>query len=106
MCEIKHNSDFFPFELPSERPPGSPVCSVLSVNNDSLLYECDWMGGTPQATLSFPALNNASRGEGHFRLILPASTNLNGKTVSCQADHPVQQNTCNITACRLFSFSF
>uniref|UniRef100_A0A3P9L8H7 V-set and immunoglobulin domain containing 10 like n=1 Tax=Oryzias latipes TaxID=8090 RepID=A0A3P9L8H7_ORYLA len=81
-----------------ERPSGSPVCSVLSVNNDSLLYECDWMGGTPQATLSFPALNNASRGEGHFRLILPASTNLNGKTVSCQADHPVQQNTCNITA--------
>uniref|UniRef100_A0A8C7ZQA5 V-set and immunoglobulin domain containing 10 like n=1 Tax=Oryzias sinensis TaxID=183150 RepID=A0A8C7ZQA5_9TELE len=81
-----------------ERPSGSPVCSVLSVNNDSLLYECDWMGGTPQATLSFPALNSASRGEGHFKLTLPASANLNGKTVSCQADHPVQQNTCNITA--------
>ncbi|KAF6736578.1 V-set and immunoglobulin domain-containing protein 10-like [Oryzias melastigma] len=41
-----------------ERPPGSPVCSVRSVNNDSLLYECDWMGGTPPASLSFPALSS------------------------------------------------
>ncbi|XP_024123717.1 V-set and immunoglobulin domain-containing protein 10-like [Oryzias melastigma] len=81
-----------------ERPPGSPVCSVLSVNNDSLLYECDWMGGTPPASLSFPALSSAITGEGNLSLTFPASTNLNGKTVTCQADHPIQQNTCNITA--------
>ncbi|RVE63000.1 hypothetical protein OJAV_G00162850 [Oryzias javanicus] len=81
-----------------ERPSGSPVCSVLSGSNDSLLYDCDWMGGTPQASLSFPALNSTITGEGNLRLTLPASADLNGKTVTCQADHPIQQNTCNITA--------
>ncbi|XP_047454018.1 V-set and immunoglobulin domain-containing protein 10-like [Mugil cephalus] len=81
-----------------EKPPGKPLCSVHSVNDVKLQYRCGWMGGTPQARLSFPALSNASSGEGNFSLTVNASDNLNRKTIKCMADHPVQQNQCNITA--------
>ncbi|XP_072249886.1 V-set and immunoglobulin domain-containing protein 10-like [Leuresthes tenuis] len=80
-----------------ERPLGSPMCSVLSVNNVKLQYLCSWMGGTPQAQLSFPGLSNTSSGAGNFSLTVTASANLNKKTVTCLADHPIEQNKCNIT---------
>ncbi|XP_037639752.1 V-set and immunoglobulin domain-containing protein 10-like [Sebastes umbrosus] len=81
-----------------ERPPGNPMCSVQSVNNLDLWYNCRWLGGTPQAQLSFPALSNTSSGAGNFSLTFNASNNLNGKTVTCIADHPIEQNNCSITA--------
>ncbi|XP_045899699.1 V-set and immunoglobulin domain-containing protein 10-like isoform X2 [Micropterus dolomieu] len=81
-----------------ERPLDNPMCSVHSVNNVDLQYECWWLGGTPQAKLSFPALSNTSSGAETFSLTFTASDNLNGKTVTCVADHPIEQNMCNITA--------
>ncbi|XP_029360665.1 V-set and immunoglobulin domain-containing protein 10-like [Echeneis naucrates] len=82
-----------------EMPSSSPKCSVHSVNgNVDLLYGCQWQGGTPKATLSFPDLSSGS-GVGNFSLVLqPASADLNGKTVICMAVHPVQSKQCNITA--------
>ncbi|KAM6910761.1 V-set and immunoglobulin domain-containing protein 10-like isoform 2-T2 [Xenentodon cancila] len=80
-----------------EKPLGSPSCSVLSASNVNLQYKCEWTGGTPQAQLSFPALNNVN-GAGKLSLTLNASSDLNNKTVICMADHPIEQNTCNITA--------
>lgn len=74
------------------------MCSVQSVNSADLQYHCRWSGGTPQAQLSFPALSNTSSGAGNFTLTVTAADNLNGKTVTCMADHPIEQNKCNITA--------
>lgn len=81
-----------------ERPFGSPVCSVVSVNNANLQYQCRWEGGTPEARLSFPALSNGSSGTGVFSLTVTPSTNLKEKTVICFAEHPMEQKTCNMTA--------
>lgn len=82
----------------TERPSGNPMCFVQVVNNSSLQYHCEWPGGTPQAQLSFPALSSSSNGAGNVSLTVTASDKLNGKTVMCIADHPVEQNKCNITA--------
>ncbi|XP_071325746.1 V-set and immunoglobulin domain-containing protein 10-like isoform X2 [Trachinotus anak] len=82
-----------------EKPSGSPICSVQSVNGTTdLQYHCQWSGGTPQAQLSFPGLSNTSSGAGNFSLIVTASDTLNWKTVFCMADHPVEPNKCNVTA--------
>ncbi|XP_042346249.1 V-set and immunoglobulin domain-containing protein 10-like [Plectropomus leopardus] len=81
-----------------ERPSGKPVCSVRSVNNVDLQYHCLWSGGTPLAQLSFPALSNTSSGAGNFSLTLTAFDELNEKTVTCTAYHPIEENNCNITA--------
>ncbi|AWO96251.1 putative V-set and immunoglobulin domain-containing protein 10-like [Scophthalmus maximus] len=82
-----------------ERPSGNPTCSVQSVNvNADLQYHCQWLGGTPLAQLSFPALSSTSSGAGNFSMTVPASDTFNGKTVKCMAVHPVEQNQCNITA--------
>ncbi|XP_018555474.1 V-set and immunoglobulin domain-containing protein 10-like [Lates calcarifer] len=82
-----------------ERPSGNPVCSVQSVNrNTGLQYHCLWWGGTPLAWLSFPALSNTSSGAGNFNLTVTTSDNLNRKTITCVAVHPVEQNQCNVTA--------
>ncbi|XP_036931885.1 V-set and immunoglobulin domain-containing protein 10-like [Acanthopagrus latus] len=81
-----------------ERPSGSLMCSVQSVNNVTLQYHCRWAGGTPEAQLSFPALSNTSSGAGNFSLTVTATDDLNGKTVTCQASHPLEQDECNITA--------
>lgn len=91
------------FSLWTERPPGNPMCSVQTVNNLDLRYNCRWLGGTPQAQLSFPALSNTSSGAGNFSLTFNASDNLNGKTVTCMADHPIEQNNCSITASKFLS---
>ncbi|KAM4567456.1 V-set and immunoglobulin domain-containing protein 10-like isoform 2-T2 [Fundulus diaphanus] len=80
-----------------ERPLGNPLCSVTSVNNTDLQYQCRWAGGTPQARLSFPALSNTSSGAGTFSLTVTASNNFE-KTLICLASHPLEQNTCNVTA--------
>ncbi|KAM6935333.1 V-set and immunoglobulin domain-containing protein 10-like [Lycodopsis pacificus] len=81
-----------------ERPSGDPTCSVQSVNNVDLQYLCRWSWGSPQAQLSFPALSNTSSGAGNLSLTVTASRNLDGKTVTCVADHPVELNNCSITA--------
>lgn len=82
----------------TEMPSGNPKCSVHALNNVTLQYHCLWSGGNPQAQLSFPALSNTSSGAGTFSLAVTASNNLNGKTVTCMAGHPIQENKCNITA--------
>ncbi|XP_013881083.1 V-set and immunoglobulin domain-containing protein 10-like [Austrofundulus limnaeus] len=87
-----------------ERPQGSPTCSVLSVNDITLLYQCGWRGGTPQAHLSFPVLSNTSTGTENLSLTVNASASLNKKTVMCLADHPVEQNKCNVTASAPMNF--
>ncbi|XP_027867964.1 V-set and immunoglobulin domain-containing protein 10-like [Xiphophorus couchianus] len=81
-----------------DRPLGSPICSVVSVNNSDLQYQCKWAGGTPEAQLSFPALSNISSGAGTFSLTVTSSANLRDITITCLAEHPIEQNTCNITA--------
>lgn len=86
------------FYLGTERPVGNPECSVQSVNAINLQYHCEWVGGTPQGQLSFPELSNSSSGAGNFSLTVNASDNLNGKTIQCMAEHPVEHNKCNITA--------
>ncbi|KAI3361269.1 hypothetical protein L3Q82_013450 [Scortum barcoo] len=73
-----------------KRPLVNPMCSVQSVNNVELQYHCLWLGGTPPAQLSFPALSNSSSGGGNLSLTVAASDNLNGKTVTCMADQPMQ----------------
>lgn len=88
----------FPFCLWTEIPTGSPVCSVQSVNSVDVRYHCEWLGGTPDAQLSFPALSNTSTGAGNFSLTVTATDNLNGKTITCVAEHPTGQNRCNTTA--------
>ncbi|XP_054903243.1 V-set and immunoglobulin domain-containing protein 10-like [Poeciliopsis prolifica] len=81
-----------------DTPLGSPICSVVSVNNADLQYKCMWAGGTPEAQLSFPELSNINSGAGTFSLTVTSSANLNDKTITCLAEHPIEQNTCNITA--------
>ncbi|PWA20614.1 hypothetical protein CCH79_00011558, partial [Gambusia affinis] len=81
-----------------DSPLGSPICSVASVNNTDLQYQCKWAGGMPEAQLSFPALSNINSGAGTFSLIVTSSANLNDKTITCLAEHPIEQNSCNITA--------
>ncbi|CAB1333509.1 unnamed protein product [Coregonus sp. 'balchen'] len=82
-----------------ESPTASPLCSVNAVNgNVDLQFHCQWPGGTPEALLAFPALNNATSGAGDFSLTTPASQNFNGKMVLCMAYHPLHQTQCNITA--------
>ncbi|XP_070692265.1 V-set and immunoglobulin domain-containing protein 10-like, partial [Pempheris klunzingeri] len=81
-----------------EVPPGDPMCSVQAVNNMYLQYYCQWSGGTPEAELSFPALSNTSSGAGNFSLPVIASDYMDRKTVTCMADHPIEQNKCNVTA--------
>ncbi|XP_054477132.1 V-set and immunoglobulin domain-containing protein 10-like [Anoplopoma fimbria] len=81
-----------------EKPSGDPMCSVQSLNNVGLQYHCRWSGGSPQAQLSFPALNNTSSAAGNLSLTFNASPDLDRKTVTCMADHPVKQNNCSITA--------
>ncbi|XP_053289600.1 V-set and immunoglobulin domain-containing protein 10-like [Pleuronectes platessa] len=88
-----------------EKPSGDPICSVQSVNvTAALLYHCQWPGGTPLAQLSFPELSSNSSGAGNFSLTVTALANLNFKTVTCMAAHPVEQNKCNITASRPVEF--
>ncbi|XP_030013468.1 V-set and immunoglobulin domain-containing protein 10-like [Sphaeramia orbicularis] len=87
-----------------EKPEGTPMCSVHSVNNTDLQYDCQWSGGSPQAQLSFPALSNSSSGMGHLSLTVSASDSLDGTPVSCTADHPIEKNECNITASRPAEF--
>lgn len=82
----------------TERPSGSSMCYVQSVNNVTLQYYCRWAGGTPEAQLSFPALSNTSSGAGNLSLTVTATDDLDGKTVTCQAFHPLEQDKCNITA--------
>ncbi|XP_070767481.1 V-set and immunoglobulin domain-containing protein 10-like [Enoplosus armatus] len=81
-----------------ERLSGNLMCSVQSVNNVDLRYHCWLSGGSPQTQLSFPSLSSTTSGAGNFSLTIPASDNLNGKTVTCIAHHPVEQKKCNITA--------
>ncbi|XP_033837331.2 V-set and immunoglobulin domain-containing protein 10-like isoform X1 [Periophthalmus magnuspinnatus] len=81
-----------------EKPKGSPVCSVRSLADVELQYECAWPGGTPEAVVSFPGLNNSSSAPGHLILNMSAADSLSGTPVSCTASHPVQPGMCNITA--------
>uniref|UniRef100_UPI0037E79187 V-set and immunoglobulin domain-containing protein 10-like n=1 Tax=Semicossyphus pulcher TaxID=241346 RepID=UPI0037E79187 len=81
-----------------ESPSGNPMCSVQSMSNISLQYQCWWSGGAPQAKLFFPALSNSSSGAGNFSLTVTASDNLIGKTVTCMAEHPIEKNKCSVTA--------
>ncbi|XP_008304136.1 V-set and immunoglobulin domain-containing protein 10-like [Stegastes partitus] len=80
-----------------DRPVGNPVCSVTSVGITHLQYRCEWTGGSPQANLSFPDLSMSIEA-GHISLNVNASDDLNGKTVACMANHPLEQNECNVTA--------
>ncbi|XP_077384011.1 V-set and immunoglobulin domain-containing protein 10-like [Festucalex cinctus] len=80
-----------------ERPQGNPQCSVLSEDNRSLRYGCQWSGGTPPARLSFPDFGDDSSLE-NFTLSVNASSELDGKIVICQAQHLVENGKCNVTA--------
>ncbi|XP_037308679.2 V-set and immunoglobulin domain-containing protein 10-like [Pungitius pungitius] len=80
------------------RPANVSTCSVQSVSSVELQYSCQWPGGTPPARLSLPALNASRSGVGNLSLVVPASHNLDGKTVTCVADHPVELSNCSITA--------
>ncbi|CAN9513871.1 unnamed protein product [Ophioblennius macclurei] len=80
-----------------ERPLGDPTCSVESLNSTKLLFHCGWMGGTPEAELSFPAIASDS-GAGRFSVTLEASDSLNGRIIKCIAKHKLENRTCSITA--------
>lgn len=92
------------FSLWAARPAGDSTCSLQSVNSVDLQYYCQWPGGTPPARLSFPALNSSRSGEGNLSLIFPASPDLDGKMVTCLADHPVELSNCSITAGTFWPF--
>ncbi|XP_077431011.1 V-set and immunoglobulin domain-containing protein 10-like [Vanacampus margaritifer] len=80
-----------------DRPPGNPQCSVLSEDNRSLQYGCQWSGGTPPARLSFLDFGNGSSLE-NVTVSVNASSELDGKIVTCQAQHPVENSKCIVTA--------
>ncbi|XP_077577923.1 V-set and immunoglobulin domain-containing protein 10-like [Stigmatopora nigra] len=80
-----------------ERPSGRARCSVMANNNRSLRYECRWSGGTPPAKLSFPDFSEGDTLE-NLTLTVNASGEMDGKIVTCQAQHPVENSRCNITA--------
>ncbi|KAL0984783.1 hypothetical protein UPYG_G00146840 [Umbra pygmaea] len=83
-----------------ERPKGEPLCLVYATSGIyDLQFHCQWQGGTPEAWLSFPALNSTAGGAGELILTTPASQDLNGRTVVCRASHPLHQSQCNVTAC-------
>lgn len=88
---------FDPCSLSTDRPLGVPVCSVQSINNTELQYQCQWLAGSPPAQLSFPDLSNSSSGAATFSLNVTAINALDGKTVTCIADHPVEKSSCDIT---------
>lgn len=92
--------------LSTERPLGNPMCTVQSVNDTELQYQCQWLAGSPPAQLSFPVLSNASRGAGFLSLNVTAVNTLDGKTVTCVADHPVERNNCNITARKSWTLNY
>ncbi|KAI1894821.1 hypothetical protein AGOR_G00119700 [Albula goreensis] len=82
-----------------ESPTGIPVCSVQGVNADKeLQYRCLWPGGTPEAQLSFPALNGSVIGSGDLNMTVTPSEDLNGKEVTCLGSHPFLQHNCSVTA--------
>lgn len=91
------------FCLWAEIPSGSPACSVHAVNSVDLQYLCEWFGGTPPAQLSFPALSNSSSAAGNLSVTVAAAagSDLNWKTVTCTAEHPIRQDGCDITASQL-----
>lgn len=79
-----------------ERPQGDPTCSVEPLNSTWLLFHCGWMGGTPQAELSFPAIS-ANSEFGNFSVRLEASDSLNGRNIQCVAKHILENRSCNVT---------
>ncbi|XP_029958572.1 V-set and immunoglobulin domain-containing protein 10-like [Salarias fasciatus] len=81
-----------------ERPLRDSTCSVESLNDTKLLFHCAWMGGTPQAELSFPAIDPNNNGLGNFSVTLEASDSLNGRIIQCIAEHILEKQSCNITA--------
>lgn len=86
----------------TERPAGSPGCSVHAVNgNSALLYRCQWPGGTPEAQLSFPTLNTSSSGSGELSMTVDDFKGLDGTDVACLIHHPTYQGQCNVTARKL-----
>lgn len=86
----------------TERPTGSPGCSIHAVNgNSALRYRCQWPGGTPEAQLSFPTLNTSSTGLGELSVTMDDLEGLDGKEVACLINHPIYQGQCNITARKL-----
>ncbi|XP_038132249.1 V-set and immunoglobulin domain-containing protein 10-like [Cyprinodon tularosa] len=87
-----------------ERPLGDPTCSVLSVNNTDLQYQCRWAGGTPNAQLTFPHLSTTSTGAGIFSLTVTDASSFDEKTVVCNAEHPIEHKTCSVTASRPMNF--
>ncbi|XP_015227333.1 PREDICTED: V-set and immunoglobulin domain-containing protein 10-like isoform X2 [Cyprinodon variegatus] len=87
-----------------ERPLGDPTCSVLSVNNTDLQYQCRWVGGTPNAQLTFPDLSTTSTGAGIFSLTVTDASSFDEKTVVCNAEHPIEHKTCSVTASRPMNF--
>ncbi|KAM6995163.1 V-set and immunoglobulin domain-containing protein 10-like [Tautogolabrus adspersus] len=100
LNELTKNQSQISFTLDVyERPSGNPLCSVQSVNNNvDLQYHCQWSGGTPQARLYFPALDNSKSGLGNLSVPVNASENLDGRTITCLIEHPIEKNKCNITA--------
>ncbi|XP_061145918.1 V-set and immunoglobulin domain-containing protein 10-like [Syngnathus typhle] len=80
-----------------EKPPGGPQCSVVSEDNRRLRYGCQWSGGTPPARLSFPDFGDDSSLE-NFTLSINVSSQLDGKIVTCQGQHPVENSKCDVTA--------
>ncbi|XP_063054834.1 V-set and immunoglobulin domain-containing protein 10-like [Engraulis encrasicolus] len=88
-----------------ESPVGSPVCSVHAADDSSALqYRCLWPGGTPEAQMTFPALNGSMTGIGDLNLTVDDPQELDGWEVSCLAHHPVHQKRCNITASKPADF--
>ncbi|KAJ8289565.1 hypothetical protein GJAV_G00002740 [Gymnothorax javanicus] len=81
-----------------ERPTGRPVCSVSSNGTEDLQYRCQWLGGIPEANLSFPALNGSISGNGDFSLPVMPSQDLDGEEITCVAIHPLQEQNCSVTA--------
>nr|XP_020489155.2 V-set and immunoglobulin domain-containing protein 10-like [Labrus bergylta] len=100
LNELTKNQSQISFTLDVyERPSENPLCSVQSVNNNvDLQYHCQWSGGTPQARLFFPELDNSKSGLGNLSLTVNASENLDGRTFMCLTEHPIEKNKCNITA--------
>lgn len=91
--------------LSTERPLGTPLCSVRSLNDTELQYQCQWLEGSPPAQLSIPVLSNSSSGAGFLSLNVMAVNTLDGKTVTCHADHPVEKIKCDMTARKSWNLS-
>ncbi|XP_078064677.1 V-set and immunoglobulin domain-containing protein 10-like, partial [Mustelus asterias] len=81
-----------------EVPKGRPECSVLAMANDSgLQFSCSWLGGFPKAVIHWIGLSRIVNTSSQLAQNESSPTQLNGRTLTCIAMHPLGTTSCHTT---------